>query len=241
MTPIALIPARGGSKRLPGKNLAEIGGVSLVARAVRCAVQVERFRHIIVSSDSQPILDEAFAESSDPRLILHERPPGLSSDSAGIEPLMALLMERFPEASHLVLLNPTSPFRRVETVRECLDQSDEDGWDTVATVFETVTPMLSWARPGRWSSNCTERDPEINYCQPFAYGRPRSQDIEPLLIEHGACYVVIRRNCQLGWLTGGVCHPVLTDDVEATDIDTHEDLARARGLYEWQRVEGVEL
>jgi len=221
MTPIALIPARGGSKRLPGKNLAEIDGVSLVARAVRCAVQVERFKHIIVSSDSQPILDEAFAESSDPRLILHERDPDMAGDKAGIEPLMAMMMERFPEASHLVLLNPTSPFRRVETVNRCIDTAVAYPWDTVATISYTTIPAYVWRH-----SN------DQGWLVPFDGKRPRSQDVPLYAYEHGACYVVSRKNVEAGTLTGGECMCIVSGEHEDIDIDTARDLASARGIAE---------
>ena len=81
MTCIAIIPARGGSKGIPNKNLAEVNGQSLVSRAIESALQSGVVDFVVVSSDNQTILDEATKAGAVPI----NRPAELASDSAAIE------------------------------------------------------------------------------------------------------------------------------------------------------------
>ena len=91
MTTLALVPARGGSKGLPGKNLALVGGRTLVARAVEAALAVARIDEVAVSSDDAAILAEARRAGATP---LH-RPAALAGDEATtIDLVRAVLAER---------------------------------------------------------------------------------------------------------------------------------------------------
>lgn len=161
---IAFVPARGGSKRVPGKNLREVGGVSLVRRAVIAAH--EAGIGAWVSTDDWAVFESAAALPFDRQVIervtahglasaltppdvkdgapawatsrffgLHMRPPQLASDHAQIEAAMSHWWTRLDDKPDaIVLLQPTSPFRTAAHVREALRLLEVTGADSVVGV-----------------------------------------------------------------------------------------------------------
>lgn len=128
----AFIPARAGSKRVPGKNLRTVGGVSLLARAIDSAMGANL--HTVVSTDGDLLSPIAMAAIDD-GAVVHLRPPQLATDHAQIEAAVAHWWTRLddkPDA--IVLLQPTSPFRTAEHVREALRLLEVTGADSVVAV-----------------------------------------------------------------------------------------------------------
>ncbi len=120
MTCIAIIPARGGSKGIPNKNLAEVNGQSLVSRAIKSAVQSGVVDFVVVSSDDPAILDEATKAGA----VAINRPADLATDTAAIEDAIAHALQKFSEShptpTTLVLLQPTSPLRQASTISDAV-------------------------------------------------------------------------------------------------------------------------
>ena len=120
MTCIAIIPARGGSKGVPNKNLAEVNGQSLVSRAIKSAVQSGVVDFVVVSSDDPAILDEATKAGA----VAINRPADLATDTAAIEDAIAHALQKFSEShptpTTLVLLQPTSPLRQASTISDAV-------------------------------------------------------------------------------------------------------------------------
>ncbi|MHC4644097.1 MAG: acylneuraminate cytidylyltransferase family protein [Planctomycetota bacterium] len=226
---VGIIPARAGSTRLKRKNLRKIGDRTLVQIAVDCAMKVSRLEKIVVSSDGQEILTSVDSRN-DPRIVRHRRPGYLSLDDSAIEDLIAHIMDEHKWSTHAVLLNPTSPFRRAGTIDRCINAITRLGYESVATVTATRAHHYLWDK---------ERGAQIS---PFhERPRPRSQDLTPALVEHGACFVTSRRLAKAGVLTGGWSYPVTTGKYQAIDIDTQTDLIFARSLYpEYARSGGCE-
>ena len=127
MTCIAIIPARGGSKGIPNKNLAEVGGQSLVTRAINSAVQSGVVDVVVVSSDDPTILEAAANAGA----IAIQRPADLATDTAAIEDAIAHALHRFSEShptpTTLVLLQPTSPLRQASTISDAVRLFVENG------------------------------------------------------------------------------------------------------------------
>lgn len=127
MTCIAIIPARGGSKGIPNKNLAEVHGHSLVSRAIESALQSGVVDFVVVSSDNQTILDEATKAG----VIAIKRPADLATDSAAIEDAITHALQTFSEdhllPTTLVLLQPTSPLRQVSSISDAVLLFNENG------------------------------------------------------------------------------------------------------------------
>lgn len=219
---LAVIPARAGSTRLRRKNLRCLGGKPLVRIAVECACAVDVLREIVVSSDSEEILANAlWASEGDARVVPHRRSPELSTAEAQLEPLLAMLMRERPWATHVVLLNPTSPFREPATIERCIGAVTNLGHECCATVAKSHLPNYEW-----------HTDAAGGWLPPFPGPRPRSQDTPARYIEHGACLITSRRLLDEGRLYDSRCYPVVTDAAQAVDIDTGEDLAMARGLWD---------
>jgi N-acylneuraminate cytidylyltransferase len=127
MTCIAIIPARGGSKGIPNKNLAEVNGQSLVARAINSAVQSGVVDFVVVTSDDPAILEAATTAGA----IAIDRPANLASDSAAIEDAISHALHKFSEdhqvPTTLVLLQPTSPLRSASTISDAIRLFSENG------------------------------------------------------------------------------------------------------------------
>lgn len=140
MSVLVLIPARGGSKRLPGKNLRTVGGVSLVGHAVRCGLEfVDEAEFVeatvMCDTDSEAIAEEAKRYGAwvpflrEPEYALD----GTSSAESVIRTLQRLGTDDF---TTLVLLQPTSPLRSVRDVVECWSEYDYD-WRTMTVAHAT--------------------------------------------------------------------------------------------------------
>lgn len=220
--PIAFIPARGGSKRLPRKNLARVGRGSLLELAIIDAMST--CSRVVVSTDDEEIAAAAWDAGENPYLEIHHREPEHATDTAQIESALIAWAEtqRLDDDTPLVILQPTSPLRRPETVRECLRVLEVEGVDSVLSVTMDRKPHL---RGLPWPGNVWV--PEMQ-------DRARTQDVPPVPVDNGVCYVV-----RWGALreervrTAGETLYVSTPWPESLDVDTVEDLELARALESW--------
>lgn len=134
-TVLAVIPARGGSKGVPAKNLAPVGGIPLVARAVRACLGARRVTDVVVSTDDPAIADTARAAGAQ---AVH-RPAALSGDTATSEAAVLHALDAF-EALHarpvdvVLLVQCTSPFLTASDVDGVAARILADGADTALTV-----------------------------------------------------------------------------------------------------------
>jgi N-acylneuraminate cytidylyltransferase/CMP-N,N'-diacetyllegionaminic acid synthase len=133
-----VIPARGGSKGLPGKNLSRLGALSLIGHAIASAREARRLTRFVVSTDNPEIAAEAARHGADPPF---RRPADLASDHAGMVPVLQHAV-RWLEAEAgirpdlVVTLQPTSPFRTGETIDRTIDKVIETGADSAQTLCE---------------------------------------------------------------------------------------------------------
>ncbi len=141
---LVVIPARGGSKRLPRKNVLPLAGKPLICWTIEAALEAGLEAHIMVSSDDEEIL--ALARQYESRgVIAHRRPDALATDTAAttdtlIDAICAdQLAGRKPKT--LILLQPTSPLRNAADIRAAAQTFREDGGvHTVVTVCEVDHP-----------------------------------------------------------------------------------------------------
>jgi CMP-N-acetylneuraminic acid synthetase len=248
----AFIPARGGSKRVPGKNLAMVGNEALVARA--CTAAREAGCSVVVSTDSDKIALHVtdISELRSPLSTvtrygyeIHHRPAQLASDHAQIEDAIAHWWVRCDDKPDvLVLLQPTSPFRTAEHVREALQLLEATHADSVIGVTTGHEAHFAGRlKPRSEQRDCNCRDATCSPIdkwfdwQPFspfdAKSRPRTQDLSPRGHENGAIYVTRReaweKSCNR--VSGHVvAYPM--NRWEGFDIDTPDDLAVAQALAE---------
>lgn len=127
---LAVVPARGGSIRLPGKNIALLHGVPLVTRALKHAFAVPAIDTVVLSSDSPEILKHAF-----PPAIELLQPAQISGPDAGATAAARFALEHHP-ADWLLLLQPTSPLRTPAIIVNCLQAANRYGARTVTPAGE---------------------------------------------------------------------------------------------------------
>ena len=210
---VAVIPARGGSKGVPGKNLAPVFGIPLVVRAVRAAQAARRVDRVLVTTDDPLIADAA----RDAGAGIVQRPAELAGDGASSESaLLHALDTATPDADVVVLVQCTSPF---------LTAADIDA--VVAAVADGTADSAFTAAPTHgflWRPDGTG----INH-DPAA--RLRRQDRPVELLETGAAYAMRVANLRrTGHRFVGRVRPVVVDPARTLEIDEPADLLRARLL-----------
>jgi N-acylneuraminate cytidylyltransferase len=217
---VAIIPARGGSKGIPGKNLQPLAGKPLIAHAIEAAQASARLARYVVSTDDEAIAKAAHARGC-PVIM---RPAELASDCTPIEPVLehALACEG-GQIDIIVLLQPTTPFRRSFDIDAALDLLLQSRADSVVSVCDVQhnhpSRMYRLGRCGRMVRLLAEPS-----------GRQR-QDLEPVYIRNGALYLTwvesFRRSASL---LGADCAAYLMPPECSINIDTPLDLEIARFL-----------
>ena len=124
---LGIIPARGGSKRLPGKNLKQINGQSLLEITIKQAKKALPVS--VISTDDAEIMREAGRFGV--KTVV--RPPELATDEASIWDVVRHVIWTFPGFSWFCLLQPTSPCRSVEDITNCVELAVESGTSVVST------------------------------------------------------------------------------------------------------------
>lgn len=125
---IGLIPARGGSKGVPNKNIKMICGKPLIVWTIEKAKSSRLLDKVIVSTDSDVIAEIAQKAGAE----ILKRPDYLATDTASTQDVMAHALQCFP-ADTLVLLQPTSPCRSEGLIDECILEFQEQDYDSLAT------------------------------------------------------------------------------------------------------------
>jgi CMP-N,N'-diacetyllegionaminic acid synthase len=129
---LAIIPARGGSKRVPGKNLANVGGKPLIVWTVEAALAARTVARVIVSTDDTVLAETAASAGADVPFL---RPAALSDDAATSADVVLHALDALDESYETaVLLQPTSPLRTAADIDDGLDRLAESGADTCVGV-----------------------------------------------------------------------------------------------------------
>lgn len=220
---LAVIPARGGSKGVPAKNLAPVGGVPLVSRAVRECLATRFVTDVVVSTDDQAIA--VAAREAGAEVVL--RPAAIAGDTATSEAAVLHAMDTH-EALHgaavdvVVFVQCTSPFLVREDIDGVAGAVVEDGADTAVTV--AAFHGFIW----RDADDEATGGHGVNHDKSY---RPRRQDRPQDLLETGAAYAMDAagfRKHQHRFF--GRTELVRTDAARVLEIDDPHDLARARAL-----------
>ena len=138
MYAFAVIPARGGSKGLPGKNLMKVGRLSLIGHAVASARESRLLSRVVVSTDDEAIAFEAKNVGGE---VPFARPPELASDEAGMIPVLEHAVRWLEDVEGtkpdlVVLLQPTSPFRTGPDIDLVIRRVIDSGADSAQTLVE---------------------------------------------------------------------------------------------------------
>lgn len=136
---LCLIPARAGSKGIPGKNMRACGGKPLIDFTLDTALQLFDNADVVVTSDDDQVLEHAHARG----VVALKRPSCIAEDDT---PMISVIQHALVATGYaydlLLLLQPTSPYRNVEEIRAALMRLEEQGADMIASV-SSVPPEFS--------------------------------------------------------------------------------------------------
>lgn len=206
---IALIPARGGSKGVPNKNLAEVGGTSLIVRTINAALNCRDISQVFVSTDSDRI--SAISKSAGAEIIT--RPADLASDTSSSEDALIhaiSCISNFTELSpKFVFLQCTSPFIKSSDITSVLNGTNE--------YYNSSFSATEW-HGFLWGQN------GIGLNHDITKKRKRRQDLPIQLLETGAIYCM-NTKCFIAEQTRFIApvNPVSLSHY-SPEIDTEEDL-----------------
>jgi CMP-N,N'-diacetyllegionaminic acid synthase len=222
-TAVALVPARAGSERVPGKNVHPLAGHPLIAYTITAAVEAGVFESVLVSTDSAEIATIAEHYGAEvPGLRPAEMATATSPD---IEWVLHVMQDRGEES--FSILRPTSPFRGAETIRRAWERLLELGGG--ADSIRAVEPARQ--HPGKmWTIEGELMRPLLP--QPDG-GTPtyssQTKTLPPVLVQNSSLEIAWRRvlEGEQPEIGGGRIAPFLTEGWEGFSIDYPEDLERA--------------
>lgn len=226
---LALITARGGSKRLPGKNIRVLGGKPLIVWSIDVAKDIAEICDILVSTDD-PGIAAVCTEAG--ALVPWLRPANLATDTASSVDVVLHALDWYESENGAVdgvlLLQPTSPFRTKETVRKGIGSFVKHDRQAVLGISPThAHPMWILKMEG---------DYLVPFLQDHGLGT-RSQDLPPVYVVNGSFYLInpaeLRANRTF---FGAAAIPLLIESPqEALDIDTEWDFKMAMSNSELLR------
>jgi pseudaminic acid cytidylyltransferase len=217
---IAVIPARGGSKRIPRKNIKPFCGKPMIAWSIEAAKASGLFGRIIVSTDDAEIAAVAKEWGAEVPFVRSE---ALSNDHAGTTPVVAhathWVLDQHIAVSAVCCIYATAPFLQTEDLKRGWEALDSGGWDYAFTVTDFAAPIF------RSFKQTAEGGIEMFFPEHFS---TRSQDLPVALHDAGQFYW----GRPEAWLTGKRIFdrrskPVQIPRWRVQDIDTPEDWERA--------------
>lgn len=224
MESIAIIPARGGSKRIPRKNIKHFAGEYVIARAIKCAEESDLFTRIIVSTDDQEIATISRDHGAEVPFI---RDPHLSDDYTITVDVIAdalINLEKLGTLPELVCcLYPVTPLLQPFRLKEARDLLIARDWDFVFGALEFESPIERAFRKGVTGRVEFGNDSFVN---------TRTQDLESSYHDSGQFYFGRKKDWILkSPILMGNSTFIQLSKYEVIDIDTEEDWALAEYIY----------
>jgi N-acylneuraminate cytidylyltransferase len=211
---ITIIPARGGSKRFPGKNIHDFMGKPLIAHSIDCSKKCDFISHTYVSTDDEQIKQVSLLYGAE----VIDRPKELGSDFTTSADVMKNAVEQLiakgVEFDYVLLLQATNPLRPQKLLNEAINIIEETNPDSLMTVNRSELKL------GKIIDN---------HFQPwnYHYGQ-RSQDLDPLYYENGLLYISSKELLLQGKIRNENTYPLVVNHIYGeVDIDTKEDMEYA--------------
>jgi CMP-N-acetylneuraminic acid synthetase len=237
---LALIPARGGSKSIPRKNILPFAGHPLLAYSIAAGLAAETINRVIVSTDDEEIANIAKRYGAEAPFL---RPAEYSQDHTPDLPVFRHALEWLAEHGDyhpeiVVQLRPTSPFRRVmhidQAVYRLLERPDADSVRTVCVPFQNPFKMWRIAPNGIMQPLM-----ETDFPEPYNMPRQALPEVywQTGYVDAAWSDTILKKNS----MTGGRILPLVIDASEWIDIDSPDDWRRAERLLESGEITFEEL
>jgi len=221
---IAIIPARGGSKRIPRKNIRHFEGKPMVAYSIEAALKSACFEQVMVSTDDQEIAAIAKAHGAS---VPFMRDAETSDDYAGVAEVVLEVLSRYQQDGQdfeqICCILPTAPMVSAERLRQGKELLNGAGCDAVVPVVRFGYPPQRGFR--------LDRDNRASMVSPEHY-QSRSQDLEPIYHDSGQFYwmrtAALKK--EMRFFAERTAALVLSE-IEVQDIDSEEDWQMAELKY----------
>ena len=236
---LAIIPARGGSKGIPGKNIKELAGRPLIAYTIDAALESKYVNRVVVSTENDKIADVAASLSAE----VLPRPMELAQDETKTAPVLLHVVEELEKQNYkpdvVVLLQATCPLRNSKELDEAIElflSKQKDGVDSVFAAKELGVTHSKWRR----TPNCAKE--KAYECLYDYRNRPRRQDTDkhyPMYTETGATYII--KTDVMKRVKDFIGEkPELYLNGSSGDIDAIEDFEKAEKIILQRQQEGRE-
>lgn len=226
---LALIPARGGSKGLPNKNILDCAGKPLIEWTISAALDASAIDDVLVSTDAEDI---AAVSRRAGAAVPFLRPAELATDDSSMLDVISHAWETRADANgrhfdYIVLLQPTSPLRTSAHINAAVEfyfknrHSDDD---TLASVYPV-------GQKHGWLMQTSDDGDYIRFCMDVSPGNPQRQKLKPYYLPNGAIFVV-RGGAFAEGLYRDNTLPFVMEPSDSIDIDTHDDFRKAESLLQ---------
>ena len=220
----AVIPARGGSKRLPGKNIKLLNGRPLIFHSLDAVLNHESIAKIIFTTDSDEYIDLVFNEYGD-SVVIEKRPEHYALDTTKVHDEVVRLAEtNLIETDWFMLCLPTAPLRSHDTVASMLQTwaIDHHARFSASSYGFPIQFAFDIDANGDWKPIAND--------SPMLSGNTRSQDIPTRYRPNGAIYLQRTDRLQKNKTFYIDAKPFLISEIESTDVDTEIDFKFAEIL-----------
>ncbi len=228
---LCVIPARGGSKRIPRKNIKFFCGQAMIGYSIKVALDSQCFDQVIVSTDDAEIAEVAKSFGASVPFV---RPKSLANDYAGTIPVIKHAIEWFDNQNQLpsevCCLYATAPFVQVDTIRKAYEQMKQEQADYCFTVTSFAFPIqravkvtkdnrVEMLYPGHLETRSQDLEESYHDAGQFYWGKAESfRQKKPLFSKDATPYILPRYLVQ--------------------DVDTPEDWKRAELMYQVMKKNG---
>lgn len=227
---MAVIPARGGSKGLPGKNLKPLCGKPLIYYVIKAARECSYIDKVVVSTDDGVVANEVRIIGTEVPFL---RPRELSQDSTPLNPVIKHAMEFYDskgwQADVVISLQPTNPFTTSKTIERAIEKFLQTNCDSVVTVTE-----IKHGHPYR-AKKLLDGDRLENFCKEFNGDLFLNRQERPSAYTYTGAIYLRKRELVESWNGVGMglgedCRAVIVDEAEAVNIDSEIDFKFAELL-----------
>ena len=226
---LAIITARGGSKRLPRKNVLDLCGKPLIAYSIEAGLKSKYISKVVVSSDDEEILQ--ISQNFGANII--KRPKELASDTATTFDAIKHTIDSLEKFDYIVLLQPTSPLRSEKHINEAIELLEEKNADAIVSVCEMEHSPL-------WSNTLPQNGSMKNFLRKEILNK-RSQDLEKYYRLNGAIYICKTDKLleNKGFFLEENIFSYIMDRKNSIDIDEEIDFFMAKEYIKYNEIQKV--